>query len=368
MNQQIQIDHLVRFILPISIIVISLIIGILFKKYFFARLFRSRTITGWKLDTIIVNPLEKISIFWFLLGGISLSLRTLPFPPSLILVSQKLLLATFLGSLTVLGAEVAVTILRVYTTKDDGISPLTTLFDFLLKVAVFSIGFLLILQSVGVSITPFLTAFGVGGVSIGLALQNTLSNLMSGINIITSKKVRPGDYIQLKTGEAGYVIDVELKYTIIQEITDNLMVIPNSKIISSSFRNYSLPDKSIIIPVDLAVSYDSDLEKVEEITLEVAQETIRTIFNPKEKNEYKPFIRYNQFDYFSITLTVYLKIKEDEFFEHIKLKHEFLKKLHQQYRQQNINIPFPLKLAYFPKTDQYPSFGTDDQDEEQTNS
>ncbi|PSF36194.1 mechanosensitive ion channel protein MscS [Aphanothece hegewaldii CCALA 016] len=350
MIQNLQINNLITLLLPLSIIVTSLIIGILFKKYFFSRLFKSRTLQGWKIDTILVEPLEKISIFWFLLGGISLSLRLLPFQINIILVAQKLLLATFLGSFTVLVAEVSVTILRVYTTKDDGISPLTTLFDFLLKVIVFSIGFLLILQSVGVSITPFLTAFGVGGVSIGLALQNTLSNLMSGINIITSKKVRPGDYIQLKSGENGYVIDVELKYTIIQEITDNLMVIPNSKIITSSFRNYSLPDKSIIIPIELAVSYDSDLEKVEKVTLQVAQETIQAF-----KNDDKPFIRYQQFDYFSIKLTVYLKIKEEEFFEHIKLKHDFLKKLHQQYKKQNINIPFPLKLAYFPKTNDYPS-------------
>lgn len=362
MNQSIKIDNLFTLLIPLSIIISSLLIGILFKRYFFARLFRSRTLQGWKLDTILVDPLQKISIFWFVLGGISLSLRTLPFQLSLILVAQKLILATFLGSLTVLVAEVAVTILRVYTTKDDGISPLTTLFDFLLKVAVFSIGFLLILQSVGVSITPFLTAFGVGGVSIGLALQNTLSNLMSGINIITSKKVRPGDYIQLKTGESGYVRDVELKYTVIQEITENLMVIPNSKIITSSFRNYSLPDKSIIIPIDLAISYDSDLEKVEQITLEVAQEIIKKFDNSKEKIIYKPFIRYQQFDYFSINLTVYIKIREDEFFEHITLKHEFLKKLHQQYRAENINVPFPLKLAYLPKFNDDLNFETQDPD------
>lgn len=355
MIQWLQINNLIKFIIPLSIILCSLLVGVLFKRYFFSRLFKSRTLQGWKIDTILVNPLEKISIFWFLLGGISLSLRTLPFHSSILLVTQKLLLATFLGSLTVLVAEISVNILRVYTTKDDGISPLTTLFDFLLKVVVFSIGFLLILQSIGVSMTPFLTAFGVGGVSIGLALQNTLSNLMSGINIITSKKVRPGDYIQLKTGEAGYVRDVELKYTIIQEITDNLMVIPNTKIITSSFRNYSLPDKSIIIPIELAISYDSDLEKVEKITLEVAQETLKNFINAKDTIEYKPFIRYNKFDYFSINLTVYIKIREDEFFEHIKLKHEFYKKLHQQYKIENINIPFPLKLAYLPKLNNEPN-------------
>jgi small-conductance mechanosensitive channel len=96
----------------------------------------------------------------------------------------------FLASATWVVAQLSVEILRVYTTGDDGISSLTSLFEFLAKVLIFSLGFLLILSSIGISITPHAYCLWYWGVSLGLALQNTLANLMSGINIITSKKVR----------------------------------------------------------------------------------------------------------------------------------------------------------------------------------
>ena len=70
-------------------------------------------------------------------------------------------------------------------------------------------------------------------------------------------------------------VDVELKYTVLKEITDNVLVIPNSKILSGSFKNFSLPDKMIVVPVTLDVGYDSDLETVEKITLEVANNLLK---------------------------------------------------------------------------------------------
>ncbi len=109
-------------------------------------------------------------------------------------------------------------------------------------------------------------------------------------NIITSKKVRPGDYIQLETGEEGYVIDVAWRYTIVREIPDNFIVIPNAKIVSSTFKNYSFPDREMLVLVTVGVSYDSDLEKVEAVTLEVASEIMNKIAGGV--SEYQPFMRY----------------------------------------------------------------------------
>jgi small-conductance mechanosensitive channel len=169
---------------------------------------------------------------------------------------------------------------------------------------------------------------------------------MSGINIITSKKVRPGDYIELRTGEAGYVRDVDLRCTVIEEITNNLLVIPNAQIIASSFRNYSLPDHSLLVPVEVGISYDSDLEKVEKVTLEVMQE-IAQLLQP-QLGDYQPFIRYHKFDYYSIVLTVYLKVVEEEFFQHLTIKHEFIKLLHRRYQQEGIKIPYPILFPYPP--------------------
>jgi small-conductance mechanosensitive channel len=299
----------------------------------------------------ILRSLRGFSLLWFGMLGITiaLSLPNLPLFPTITLFLKKALLIVFLASATWGVAQLSVEVLRVYTTREDGVSPLTSLFEFLAKVVIFSGGFLVILGSIGISITPLLTAFGIGGVSIGLALQNTLSNLMSGINIITSQKVRPGDYIQLRTGEAGYVRDVDLKYTIIQEITENILVIPNTQILSSSFRNYSLPDRTLLIPVEISISYDSDLEVVETVTREVAREVSRTL-QPQIPDD-QPLLRYGKFDYYSILLTVYLKVVEESLFEHLEVKHEFIKRLHRRYQAEGIKIPLPMTFPYLPKSD-----------------
>jgi small-conductance mechanosensitive channel len=356
---KIWIYYLFRIILPIFLVLGCFLMGIFFERKVIKYLKELSQKIGFKLTEVIIDSIHGISVIWFVLAGLFFALQSLPLNRTATLIITKALLAIFLGSATFIIARFSVGLLKLYTTKDKGISPLTSLFEFLIQVTIFSIGVLIILQSIGIEITPLLTAFGVGGVSIGLALQTTLANLMSGINIITSGKVKPGNYLQLKSGEAGYVIDVELKYTIIQEITNNILVIPNAKLISSSFRNYSLPDKSMLIPVEVGVSYDSDLEKVEDVTLSVAKEIIK--FANKEELEYQPFIRYNGFDYFSINLTVYLKLTEEAFFDHVKLKHEFIKRLHQRYHQEGIKIPFPIQSAYIPP------FQQKDQSEENKN-
>ena len=197
-----------------------------------------------------------------------------------------------------------------------------------------------LIQSLGIAITPLLTALGIGGVSVGLALQSTFANLFSSINILTAKKLRPGDYIELKTGEAGYVCDITWKHTVIQEINENWLIVPNSKIVSSSFKNYSFPNKELLINVEVGVSYDSDLEQVERITLEVARETITNITGGV--SEFNPFIRYQQFDYFRINFIVYLRIQE--FYDSLLIRHEFIKRLHQRYQQEKIEIPLALPL------------------------
>jgi small-conductance mechanosensitive channel len=336
--------NLRQLIIPLLILLGSLLLGWLFERQVITRLKKIAQKTNWKFDNIFLDSFQGIGFFWFVFAGIYFSLPILPFNANVIILIKKVLIVSFLMSCTIVVSRLLVKLLRLYTTRDDGFSPLTTLFAFLINVVIFSLGILIALQSIGVAITPLLTAFGVGGVSLGLALQSTLANLMSGINIITSKKVKPGDYIELKTGESGYVVDVELKYTIIQEITNNFLVIPNSKILSSSFKNYSLPDKDMLIPIEVGVSYDSDLETVETVTIQVAKETIQNFSD--NIPDYKPFIRYDKFDYFSINFRVFLKIREQEYFDHLKIKHEFLKQLHKTYKKQEIKIPFPLKSAY----------------------
>ncbi len=342
MEHLIKLEEWPNILPPVLIILGSFLLGLIFETRILSSLLKKASKYPQRIDSIIITSFRGVIILWSILLGfyLSLSLPNLPVYPTLIIIIKKGLAAAFLGSLTLVVARLSVSLLRVYTTGDDGSSPLTSLFEFLTKILIFSVGILIILQSIGIAITPLLTAFGVGGVSIGLALQTTLSNLMSGINIITSKKVRPGDYIRLKTGESGYVRDVELKYTILQEITDNFLVIPNSQLLAGSFSNYNLPDKSLLIPVEININYDSDLEQVEAITLAAANE-ILSQRNKKYNDINKSndcLIRYNKFDYYGINLMVFLRVQEEELFEHLTIKHEFLKKVHNSYKEVGIKF------------------------------
>lgn len=349
MEHLIKLEEWPNILPPVLIILGSFLLGLIFETRILSSLLKKASKYPQRIDSIIITSFRGVIILWSILLGfyLSLSLPNLPVYPTLIIIIKKGLAAAFLGSLTLVVARLSVSLLRVYTTGDDGSSPLTSLFEFLTKILIFSVGILIILQSIGIAITPLLTAFGVGGVSIGLALQTTLSNLMSGINIITSKKVRPGDYIRLKTGESGYVRDVELKYTILQEITDNFLVIPNSQLLAGSFSNYNLPDKSLLIPVEININYDSDLEQVEAITLAAANE-ILSQRNKKYNDINKSsdcLIRYNKFDYYGINLMVFLRVQEEELFEHLTIKHEFLKKVHNSYKE--VGIKFSICPPYF---------------------
>ena len=85
----------------------------------------------------------------------------------------------------------------------------------LARLAVGVLGAFIILQNLDIQITPLVTAFGIGGLAVALALQDTLGNLFAGVQIILSGQVRPHDYIQLASGDQGYVTDVKGRNTTI---------------------------------------------------------------------------------------------------------------------------------------------------------
>ena len=330
------------YIIPIGVIIVAFSLGLFFEKRGIKSLKKIIRKTGWPGADIIIKSLRGMIWFWFTITGVFLAITSLPIRPSFLSILQTILLVLFLASVNLVTSRLAIGLIRFYSRKGEESPQLTTLFENLTRILVFSLGILIIIQSVGIAITPILTALGIGGVSIGLALQSTFANLFSSVNILTAKKLRPGDYIQLKTGEEGYVQDITWKHTIIQEINENWLIVPNSKIVNTSFRNYSFPSKELLINIEVGVSYGSNLEQVEKITLEIAQEVIQEISGGVAESE--PFIRYHHFDYFRINFTVYLKV--EEFFDSLLIRHEFIKRLHQRYGQEGIEIPCSLPLNY----------------------
>ena len=330
-----QLLKIVNYIIPLSLIIVTFSLGLLLEKKGVKTLKKILQKIGWRGSDIIVKSLRGVVWLWFTLAGFSLAITSLSVSHSFLTILQKTLFVIFLVSVNLVVSRLAIGFIQFYSRQKKESPQLTTLFANLTRILVFGLGILIIMQSLGIAITPLLTALGIGGVSIGLALQSTFANLFSSVNILTAKKLRPGDYIKLKTGEEGYVQDITWKHTVIQEINENWLIVPNSKIVSASFKNYSFPHKELLINIEVGVGYESDLEKVERVTLEIAREVIKEVSGGVANSE--PFVRYHHFDYCRINLTVYLKV--EEFLASLLVKHEFIKRLHQKYQQEGISIP-----------------------------
>ena len=214
----------------------------------------------------------------------------------------------------------------------------------IVRVAVLIVGSMIILDTMNISITPMLASLGVGGLAVGLALQGTLSNLFAGMQVISDRPIRVGDFIRLESGEHGYVTEIGWRATKIRMLPNNTVIIPNSKIAESIITNYYQPAQDLSVLVQVGVHYDSDLEHVERITCEVGKEIQQTV--PGGLADFDPFIRYHTFDGSSINFTVILRARE--FVDHYLMKHEFIKRLHARYTKEGIVIPFPIRTLDVP--------------------
>ncbi|MFH1335369.1 MAG: mechanosensitive ion channel family protein [Candidatus Zixiibacteriota bacterium] len=336
-----------KLLLPVSLVLGGFIVGIIFEKVILARLKKMAAKTKWEGDEIIVGALRRMTTLWFVIAGIYAAIHTIQVSPTLLNVLKKVLISGVILSVTIVASKIAVGFVNLYSKKTEGILPSTSIFTNLTKLLVLLIGVLIILQTLGISTTPILTALGVGGLAVALALQDTLSNLFAGIHILLSRKIKPGDYVKLESGEEGYVTDITLRNTTIRALPNNMIILPNSKLASAIVTNFYQPEREMAVLVQMGVAYPSDLKKVEEVTIQVGREVMQQVQGGVPG--FEPFIRYHTFGDSSINFTVILRAQE--YTDQYLIKHEFVKRLHQRYQKEGIEIPFPIRTIYMKGED-----------------
>jgi small-conductance mechanosensitive channel len=329
-----------KILLPVGILLISLAAGWVFQKLVSVRLRRAAQKTLYKWDDVLVRSLKGLVLVWFFLAGASVALKTIALSAEVSRPLQKGISLIAIFSAVLFFVRLSSGIIRLYLDKITGLP--TSILRNVAAVIIYVLGFLVILDYLGISITPILTALGVGGLAVALALQDTLSNLFAGLNTLMAKNIRLGDYIKLQTGEEGFVADITWRNVTIRALANNLIIIPNSKLAATVVTNFHLPDTELSVLLNVGVSYDSDLRRVEEITQEVAAEVMRETQGGLP--EFKPFIRYSTFGDFSINFTVILRGRE--YVDQYLIKHEFVKKLHERFKAEGIEIPFPIRTVH----------------------
>jgi small-conductance mechanosensitive channel len=241
------------------------------------RLKRKAEQTRAALDDILISVLSIPLIFFFLGLGLNFFIQAVPLPKNWVKYSDALLIILFVLAGYLFLDRLMMEVLRRYSKKVEILETSAGVMKTLYRAIILGFIFLVVLDRLKITITPFLASLGIGGLVVALALQDTLANFFAGMYIFFDRPIRIGDYIMLESGKEGYVAQIGWRSTRVQMLPNNILIVPNSKLISSQITNFYLPETEMAVLVQVGVSYDSDLAKVERVTIEVAKEILASI-------------------------------------------------------------------------------------------
>ena len=338
------------WIVPIIIFAAFVVVAVAIK-FFLQRIvsiFTRKTKTI--LDDLIVKAIV-LPIFLFLIfGGLWISIVNTPELGQHLPIIHKIFTSIFIiigalaitrvanALLTWYGEEIAT---KTQSKIDDKLIPLIRR---VIIFVIFVLGLLFILQAWEVNINGLLTAIGIGGLAVALALQPTLTNFLAGTYVMSDAVIRTGDYIMLDGNHEGFVENIGWRTTKLRSWQGNIIVIPNSKLADAVTTDFEEPEKSVLFSIDCGVSYQSDLENVEKVTIDVAREVLKRV--PEGAKDYEPVVRFKQFSDSNINFSIVLKSNDRA--GQFVVKHEFIKALSKRYREEKINMEYPVRKLLIP--------------------
>ena len=206
-----------------------------------------------------------------------------------------------------------------------------------------TVGILVVLDQLGISVAPLLATLGVGALALALALQPTLGNIFAGIQLVAAAQFKVGDFLRVNdAGVEGYVTDIGWRTTTLRTLLDNHVIIPNSQLADSVLTNLHTPDPRVRLSIGVGVHYDTDLEEADRI----AREVIREVQDGTEAgvSGFAGHIRWREFGDSAITYDAILQAKKP--LDRFDLASAFIKRLHRRYDEAGIEIPYPIRNLY----------------------
>jgi len=214
----------------------------------------------------------------------------------------------------------------------------------ILKYLILTIGFIVIIQTVGINLSSLTILLGALGVGIGFGLQNVTNNFVSGIIILFERPIKVGDRIDV-AGVAGNVIKISMRATTIITNDNVSIIVPNSEFISSTVINWSHTDRNVRFNFPVGVAYKEDPEKVKNLLLEVAGENEGVLKNPG------PDVLFN--DYGDSSLNFNLRVWTSRYIDRPGvLKSQLYYEIFKRFKEAGVEIPFPQRDVHIKEMTQ----------------
>lgn len=331
------------FFMFIGVFLLSAIVLIVIRKLIFTAFDKWAEKTDTKVDDIIIDGLRYPSLYWLLAAAIYLGAVFSEIPTGYADYGMTALYVLVILSITFTAANIGARLVQNAIESRAGGVPATGISRAVTKVIIFAIGLIVIFHGLGVSITPLLTALGVGGLAVALGLQDSLSNLFAGIHILVERPIGIGDHIKLQTGEEGFVTDIGWRTSRLRDSSNNIIVIPNNTISKSTITNYSLPDKKSAVTVNVSVGWEADIDRVEAILIEVAQASandVRGLLREPRPQVILSDVSGESAMNFALACHVY------DYAARGQIQHELRKRIYKRLKAEGIPMPIPARAVY----------------------
>ncbi len=212
------------------------------------------------------------------------------------------------------------------------------------KLFVWTVAVMIILRRFNYDISSLIVSLGVGSLAIGLAAQDTLSNMFAGFTLLFDQPFRVGDRVRLESGEFGDVLEIGLRSTKIKTVENYVLVVPNATLVKTKVLNYHLPEERSIGKVNIGVSYSSTPEKVKKVLVKSALEVEDVMRKPA------PSAFFTEFGDFSLNFLLVFSVNDPK--KVFSTKDRVNEKILENFGKEGIDIPFPIQTIYLRREDE----------------
>lgn len=294
------------------------------------------------MDDRVYRLVERYLFPLLMVAGLLVFVNSFSLPAKLLqVVNRSLIMAAVLLVIFLL-AKGSLLLLRGVESHYEAIQHIRTPIETLTKIIFLAIGGMIVLDNLGISLTPIITTLGVGSLAVAIALQDTLGNFFAGLYIKADRPIKVGHYIRLESGQEGYVDHIGWRSTHIRALQNNIVVVPNSKLAQTIVINFHLPERRTALLIPIGVSYDSDPQAVEAIVTDEAKKAVGKIEGLLGDPE--PFVRLIPgFGEFALDFTLICQVRE--FVDQYLVQHELRKRILKRFAQEGIQIPYRIQAA-----------------------
>ncbi len=229
---------------------------------------------------------------------------------------------------------------RTESTVDDRMIPLV---EKILKAVVIVLAVIFVFSAWDINISPLLATAGIAGLAVGLAVKDSLANILGGLQLVLDKTFKVGDKVQLESGELGVILDIGLRSTKLKTYDHEVIYIPNGILANAKIKNYTQPDISIRVNVNFGVVYGSDTEKVKKVVIEAVKK-IDTVLEYPE-----PIVQFLNMSDFSLDFVARAWVEEYKNAYSTKVK--MTNAIYNALNKAKIGIPFPTRTIYTKSVD-----------------